>query len=130
MEENSELDAQEDLELDKEIEEHPKPDNKPAAFTFVIQSWATPIVGIVMLIVGLFGGYYLQSVLTSTPMPVATVEEVSTSSTGIVPTTVPISDAERAAQQAELMTAVVERTRHFRGDPNAPITIIEFSDFL
>ncbi|NJN66702.1 MAG: thioredoxin domain-containing protein [Chloroflexaceae bacterium] len=29
----------------------------------------------------------------------------------------------------ELMAMLTERTRHFQGDPNAPITIIEFSDF-
>jgi protein-disulfide isomerase len=40
-----------------------------------------------------------------------------------------IPDAQSVAQQQELMTAVVERTRHFHGDPNAPVTIIEFSDF-
>ena len=130
MDENSELEAQEDIELENGIEDSQMPDDRPAAFTLVIQSWATPMIGIVMLIIGLFGGYYLRPVLTSTPTPVAAVEEVSTSDTGIAPTAVPISDAERAAQQAELMTAVVERTRHFRGDPDAPITIIEFSDFL
>jgi hypothetical protein len=30
---------------------------------------------------------------------------------------------------AALMDAVVTQTRHFKGDANAPITIIEFSDF-
>ncbi len=34
-----------------------------------------------------------------------------------------------ASIQATLMSAVVEQTRHFKGDPNAPVTIIEFSDF-
>ena len=130
MEENSDLEEQEVIEPDEGIEDPQMPDDRPAAFTLVIQSWATPIIGIAMLIVGLFGGYYLRPVLTSTPTPVAAVEEVSAADTEVAPTTTPISDAERAAQQAELMTAVVERTRHFRGDPDAPITIIEFSDFL
>jgi protein-disulfide isomerase len=29
----------------------------------------------------------------------------------------------------DLMTALVAQTRHFKGDPDAPVTIIEFSDF-
>jgi protein-disulfide isomerase len=29
----------------------------------------------------------------------------------------------------DLMTALVAQTRHFKGDPEAPVTIIEFSDF-
>jgi protein-disulfide isomerase len=28
-----------------------------------------------------------------------------------------------------LMDAVVAQTRHFKGDPNAPVTIVEFGDF-
>ena len=130
MEENAEI--EQDLKGEDAVDELPPPDEKPAALTLVIQSWATPLIGILMLVAGLFGGYYLRPVLSATPppTPVAIVEEIPPSETEIAPTTGPISDAERAVQQAELMTAVVERTRHFRGDPNAPITIIEFSDFL
>lgn len=80
-----------------------------------------------MLFTGLLGGYYLRPLLSPDPAPVAAVEDSSSSSTGNVPLATP--DAERAAQQQELMSQVVERTRHFRGDPDAPVTIIEFSDF-
>jgi uncharacterized protein involved in exopolysaccharide biosynthesis len=121
MEENTNMEIQ--------PEETPPPEDKPAALTLVIQSWATPIVGIVMLVVGLFGGYYLRPVLLPTSTSVALVEETASSDAGDAPNTIPTPDTERAVQQQELMTAVVERTRHFRGDPDAPVTIIEFSDF-
>ena len=123
MEENTDMETQQDFEPIN------NPENKPAALTFVIQSWATPIVGIVMLLAGLFGGYFLRPVLSPVSTPVAVPEESLSSDTGDAPLTIPTPDAERAAQQQELMTAVVERTRHFRGDPDAPVTIIEFSDF-
>lgn len=28
-----------------------------------------------------------------------------------------------------LLQQAIQQTRHFRGDPNAPVTILEFSDF-
>lgn len=46
------------------------------------------------------------------------------------------SETQAAAQPAAapgggagLMASVVEQTRHFKGDPDAPVTMIEFSDF-
>jgi len=128
MEENTSLEIEPAAELAETAEESKPPEQKPAAFTLVIQSWTTPIIGVFMLIVGLFGGYYLRPVLSPNPTPVAAVEGNSSSNTENVPI-VPTPDATRSAQQQELMAAVVERTRHFYGDPNAPVTIIEFSDF-
>ena len=127
MEENTSPEIVPKAELAETAEEAQLPEQKPAAFTLVIQSWATPLIGVVMLIVGLFGGYYLRPVI-SDPTPVTAVEGNSTSDTENVPAA-PTPDATRSAQQQEMMTAVVERTRHFYGDPNAPVTIIEFSDF-
>ena len=130
MEENTSPEIEPEVESTETIEETKRPEQKPAAFTLVIQSWATPVIGIAMLIVGLLGGYYLRPVLSPPPTPVSAVAGNPTSDSGSVPT-VPTStpDAERAAQEQELMAAVVERTRHFLGDSNAPVTIIEFSDF-
>ena len=123
-----------DKPVDPIYDAHPA-DEKPAAFTLVIQSWATPIIGVVMLVIGLFGGYYLRPTFSpvSTPAAAVTVEDNATfdtvPDTSSATATVPMSDEERAAQQQRLMTAVVERTRHFLGDPNASVTLIEFSDF-
>ena len=118
-----------EAELVETTEEENPLEQKPAALTLVIQSWATPIVGIIMLVAGLLGGYYLRPVLSPESAPVLAAEVSTSSETENVPVAVPTSDAERAAQQQELMAAVVDRTRHFRGDPNAPVTLIEFSDF-
>jgi len=103
-------------------------EQKIPALTVVVQSWATPIVGIIMLVAGLFAGYYGRPLLSPEKTYVAVDGNTSTASEG-ASVTVPTPDAERVAQQQQFMSAVVEQTRHFRGDPDAPVTIIEFSDF-
>lgn len=37
--------------------------------------------------------------------------------------------ASRAATAQRVMDMLIAQTRHFKGDPNAPVTMIEFSDF-
>jgi protein-disulfide isomerase len=81
-----------------------------------------------MLVIGLLGGFFGQPLLSSSTNPVAAQISPSTNSSS-VPFTAPTPDATLATQQQELMKVVIENTRHFRGDPNAPVTIIEFSDF-
>ncbi|RME08442.1 MAG: hypothetical protein D6803_01210 [Anaerolineae bacterium] len=90
---------------------------KPAAVTIVIQSWATPIVAVLMLILGFAAGYYGGPLIRERNAPPATAEPAAQ-----VPT-------DNQAQREALMETVVSMTRHFRGDPEAPVTIIEFSDF-
>lgn len=124
MEEKLEQPQQPEPEIDVE----PIPDEKPAAVTLVIQSWATPIVGVFMLVIGLFAGYFGRPLIAAEQTPVP-VEESASTDAGDLPAVVPTTDADRAAQQQEMMSAVMERTRHFFGDPNAPVTLIEFSDF-
>ena len=126
MEEDITTENEPESALAESSEEAQPQSEKPAAFTLVIQSWATPIVGIIMLIIGLFGGYYGHALL-STKNDATAAEEVS--SVEQAPTTNPTPDATRVAQQKALMAAVVDRTRHFLGNPDAPVTIIEFSDF-
>ena len=36
-----------------------EPERKPA-LTVVVQSWATPLIGLLMLVVGLVAGFYLR----------------------------------------------------------------------
>ncbi len=95
-----------------------------AALTITIQSWATPVVGLVMLVLGLLAGYYGRPMLASED-PVAAGASVATAGTDSSSAASRVSDPDRAA----VMEALLPRVRHFRGDPEAPITMIEFSDF-
>ena len=105
-----------------------RPDNgiKPtekSALVINIQSWATPIVGLLMLVIGLSAGYYGRPFFSGNPAePPAQVDgqpETNPSSEPIV----------SSGDLESLMDKVVSKTRHFKGDPDAPVTIIEFSDF-
>jgi hypothetical protein len=134
MEDNTEFEIQPQPERDEpaesgqeQSEKSTSPPQEPAAFTLVIQSWATPLVGIIMLAVGFLGGYFLRPSFSPNASPTAIEGAASEMEDLQIPTST--ADPERAAQQQELMNALVERTRHFRGDPDAPVTIIEFSDF-
>lgn len=97
------------------------------ALTIVFQTWTTPLIGVVMLAVGLLGGYFGRPLVAPGPegVPVSDVE--------ITPEPVEdISvspDEDREAQKAAVMESLLGETRHFRGDEDAPVTIIEFSDF-
>ncbi|MBC8505452.1 MAG: hypothetical protein H8D34_11375 [Chloroflexi bacterium] len=122
---SEELSITKELQPDMENAIEP-PDRSQAAFTIVVQSWATPILSILMLAIGLLGGYFGRPFVESTQSTASTKENPNV---GSVAPVVPTPDADRAAQQQELMALVVSETRHFRGDPNAPVTIIEFSDF-
>ena len=106
-----------------------------AALTITIQSWATPIVGVVMLLIGLAAGFYayplVEDRLGSGP--------VAANVPAAAPTTVASNPQSAAAPAAEptvsiesraaLMEFMLSQTKHFVGDINAPVTLIEFSDF-
>ncbi|HLF01901.1 MAG TPA: hypothetical protein VI547_07970 [Anaerolineales bacterium] len=78
---------------------------------------SAPVVGIVMLVVGLLVGYYGRPTIdkwSGTPTP---------ANAAIVgPQPLPKT-------QDELMPYLIGQTRHFRGSPDAPVTLIEFGDF-
>jgi hypothetical protein len=101
------------------------------ALVINIHSWATPIIGLAMLLIGLLLGYVGRPLLTGgTPgaaqAPTAIVQPTSAQAQAGNPTDVPTADA---TAMADLMSTVIQQTRHFKGDENAPITMIEFSDF-
>lgn len=92
---------------------------RPPALTINIQSWATPIVGIVMLVIGALAGFYARpTVLGQLPQNAAEQSPVAA---------IPTED--RSEEQQQLMAALVPKVRHFIGDSNAPVTIVEFGDF-
>jgi hypothetical protein len=87
-----------------------------------------------MLVVGLLGGYlghpWLAPALSPTPTKLAveatSVPPSESSSSASAEQPVP---EDQAARQQQLMEMVLSQTRHFKGDQNAPVTLIEFSDF-
>ena len=114
-----------------------EPERKPA-LTVVVQSWATPLIGLLMLVVGLAVGFYVRPLLTQqgeaqqqTASSVPTSAAVAPAAAGqSVATVAPTADPTALAEsQKGLMEFLTGQMRHFRGDPNAPVTIIEFSDF-
>lgn len=93
--------------------------NQPPALTINIQSWTTPIVAIVMLVIGALAGFYARpTVLGQLPESVSDTSPV-----------VAIPTEGRSEQQQQLMASLTPQIRHFIGDSSAPVTIIEFGDF-
>ncbi|RME42103.1 MAG: hypothetical protein D6791_18535 [Chloroflexi bacterium] len=91
---------------------------------------AHPLLTLVVgLVIGLVVGYLGRPLITPEPQSTTAASQAGAadpaSATG---KEVANSSASSAGSQT-LMDAVVAQTRHFRGDPNAPVTIIEFSDF-
>lgn len=102
------------------------PGEQKPALTIVIQSWATPIAAAVMLVIGLLGGYFGRPLIekdsgpaTRTNMPVA------------LPTSAPAAGVAlpEITSSEDLMSYLVGQAVHFKGAEDAPVTLIEFSDF-
>src|SRR5512139_2483492 len=108
------------------IEPSFKPRQDKPALTVVLQSWWTPAAALIMLVVGLLAGYFgrplVEKSATAQITPVATTSAAPGSPT-VDPTIAAIDSKEK------LMALLVENTTHFKGDPNAPVTMIEFSDY-
>jgi protein-disulfide isomerase len=101
------------MEETEEVQEvQPK---KQPAITINIQSWATPVVGVVMLMIGLLAGYYGRPLIGGIKEQAAVPQSIAPSQAG--------------AGNEELMAYLVSQTRHFTGNPDAPVTLIEFGDF-
>lgn len=112
--------VEESAPLDVQEESAPLEAQKAPAITISIQSWATPIVGVLMLVLGLLVGYYGRPFMLNQAQPEASVNSES-------PVVIPTAD--NSAAQQKLMETVLAKTRHFMGDQDAPVTIIEFADF-
>jgi hypothetical protein len=125
--EPNEIAHEEEITAAQEVEAVEAVEREKPALTIVIQSWATPLLAVLMLIIGLAGGYFGRPLLdrnktAGAPVTVSTTEEVQ-------PTTDPAAAATAEARGQQLLDAVVSQTRHWLGDENAPVSIIEFSDF-
>jgi len=95
---------------------------KQPAMIITIQSWATPIVGLVMLVLGLLVGYYMRPLILAQ-------SSNATIASSVITTAAAIPTADQSEAQQNLMASLIPKTRHFKGDPNAPVTMIEFGDF-
>lgn len=82
------------------------------------------------VLIGMVIGYLGRPLLASEPPRAAQpqVESVADASAPTSPTAAPASSADTSSAQT-LMDSLIAQTRHFRGNPDAPVTIIEFSDF-
>jgi hypothetical protein len=105
-------------------------DNKPALVVNVQSIW-TPILAIIMLVVGLLGGYFIRPYIprATSGAKGGPQETAVAQSPGQPQKTPPAQPTMSPADRQKLEDTLVKQTRHFKGDPNAPVTIIEFSDF-
>lgn len=78
----------------------------------------TALVGLVMLVAGALLGYVGRGEFG----PEAQAAKATEQAQAVLAVT-------QAAANANLMDYLSQNTRHFKGDPNAAVTIIEFSDF-
>ncbi len=101
-----------------ETRQNSQREKRKPAITIVFESWSIPIVGLLMLLIGGFAGYNLR--LQSNPQ----IEQSNAS-----PQLQNNSQQSLGGNKEDLMDYVISQTRHFRGDPDAPVTIIEFGDF-
>ena len=112
-----------------------QPKGEKSALTVVIQSWWTPAIAVLMLVVGLLAGYFGRPLLTkdsqttgivaavNTPVPTISASQATAPTSTVNPTIAAINSRE------QFMAYIVGQTTHFQGDPNATVTLIEFSDF-
>lgn len=86
----------------------------------------TVVVGLLMLGAGLLMGYFGRPLITPQPSGQASVASADTGSQSAADDPDPVDSNQ---SQPTLMEGVVAQARHFRGEPDAPITIVEFGDF-
>ena len=110
----------------------PAPEPRAAIFIgpLIVRSASTPIVGLVMLVAGLLIGYFGRPVVAAR-LAGATATPVATAVVATVPEApeVSINPNPQPRSQEELVAYLIAQTRHFKGRADAPVTIIEFSDF-
>ena len=111
----------EDEKVGEEIEETPAEKSHPLLITI--------LVGVAMLLAGILFGYVGRGQFG----PEAQAAKSTSTAQAVAAATQTAVYAEQAATQvaanADLMAFLTKNTRHYKGDPNAPVTIIEFSDY-
>lgn len=97
-----------------------QPQGDKPALTVVIQSWWTPALAVIMLVVGLAAGYFGR--------PLIEKSSSTDGATAAVATANPTATVD-PQQVQKLMDSIIGKTTHFQGDANAKVTLIEFSDY-
>lgn len=115
-----------------------QPQGQKPVLTVIIQSWWTPALAVIMLVVGFLVGYLGRPLLSKSTQP-TTVAAVTTPVSAKVPTlsagvtsdpTTTVDPTLAAIKTRDQFSAyLVSETKHFEGDQKAAVTIIEFSDF-
>jgi flagellar basal body-associated protein FliL len=82
------------------------------------KTWLIALVGIVALLVGLGLGYFGRGEFGP--------EAQAAKGTA---TAVAAAVQTRSATNEQVMDLIIAQTNHFQGEANAPVTILEFSDF-
>ena len=119
--------------LDEEPPE--QQDSKPPvgpALIITIQSWSSPVIGLAILAIGLLTGYYARPlIIPPETSPPPTVVRANPTTVSAPPAADPAqsSSTDLENRQQALMAALIPQTVHFKGNPDAPVTLIEFSDF-
>lgn len=112
-------------ETEEEVEEEEIEEPRRPALVINVYSWATPVLAVLMLVLGLLGGYfgrdYIERFLPSPKV------EAETGGSSVASQPTPSGpDAETRKQMMDFLTGQV---RHYKGSPDATVTLIEFSDF-
>lgn len=107
-----------------------QPQGEKPALTVIIQSWWTPAVAVIFLVVGLLAGYFGRPLVNKSSPGNGGVAAVATQD-GAVPTAQAANPTATVdpTQIKQIMDSVISQTTNFRGDPKATVTIIEFSDY-
>ena len=119
-----------------------QPQKEKPALTVNIQSWWTPALAVIALVVGLLIGYLGRPLInkgtdiaadvtavTTPVVMVTTPAEIATADPNAIPTTTVDPTLAAINSQEEFATYLASQVTHWKGDPNATVTMIEFSDY-
>jgi xanthosine utilization system XapX-like protein len=115
-------------DFDEEIDEGEELEPRPA-LVINVQTWATPIIALVMLVIGLVGGYLLYPEVSTRIAGTAPVAAAPAANPAAGPQSSAAGNQPDQASREEMMEFLISQTRHFKGNPDAEVTIIEFGDF-
>jgi hypothetical protein len=112
-----------------------QPNGEKPALTVIVQSWWTPALAVIGLVVGLLAGYFGRPLLIKDAQPTGVVAVVKTpvattpADQATVPTATVNPTIAAITSKEQFMAYIVSQTVHFQGDSNATVTLIEFSDY-